>query len=227
MANWSTTTKHEPSSINDGKRYELKDRLSIEQLNNMTENSFYAMEKASEANEKSERALSHALSGGSKIYENGTFVPEFDADRKIPKYGNDIKLAPDNDGGLTDAIITTNARIDNLSFADIDELFSGSLVGGNPLNIDVSQYKYLICFVSSLATYVRGTIILDVNHTNEQTGVTYGNWGSDNHLFFVRHALYISEDKQSITYNNRICYQIGSYIDNHQTNTLVKIVGVK
>lgn len=226
MANWSTTTKHEPSSINNGRRYELRDRVSIEQLNNMTENSFYAMEKASEANEKSERALSHALSGGSKIYENGVFVPEFDADRKIPKYGNDIKLAPDNDGGLTDAIITTNARIDNLSFADIDELWSGSIVGGNPLDIDVSGYKYLICDVKTFDSEV-SSIIIDTSVTSVQMSTPFSSWNTDNHLVLVQYEFRISADKKSISFSNNILYQIGNPINNHSTNKLIRVMGVK
>ena len=82
MTQWSTTTKHEPSSINGGRRYELRDRVSIEQLNNMTENSFYAMDAASEAKEKAEEALSFAQGSGTTVYENGKPVAEFNADKK-------------------------------------------------------------------------------------------------------------------------------------------------
>lgn len=85
MPNWSTTTKHEPSSINNGRRYELRDRVSIEQLNNMTENSFYAMEASSVAKEKAEEALKFAQGSGTTVYENGSPVAEFNADKKVDK----------------------------------------------------------------------------------------------------------------------------------------------
>ena len=222
MTNWSTTTKHEPSSINDGKRYELKDRLSIEQLNNMTENSFYAMETAKEAKEKSEQALSHALSGGSKIYENGIFVPEFDADKKIPKYGNDIKLASDNDGGLTDAIINTNARIDNL----IETIWNGSIIGGNSINVDVSGYKYLICNVKTFDNVI-SSIIIDTSVTSTQMGTPFSSWNQTNGIVLVEYEFTISSDKKSISFSNNIFYHTGSTIGNHSTNTLIKIMGVK
>lgn len=45
MAKWSSSKKHLPSEINSGNQYEIKDRLVLEQLNAITENSFYASEK--------------------------------------------------------------------------------------------------------------------------------------------------------------------------------------
>ena len=45
MAKWSFSKKHLPSEINGGNQYEIKDRLVLEQLNAITENSFYASEK--------------------------------------------------------------------------------------------------------------------------------------------------------------------------------------
>lgn len=57
MPKWNTTTKHEPNSINDGNRYETKDRLSKEVINAITENAFYAMAKADEALEKADSAF--------------------------------------------------------------------------------------------------------------------------------------------------------------------------
>jgi hypothetical protein len=85
MTQWSTTTKHEPESINNGRKYELRDRVSIEQLNNMTENSFYAMHAASDAKEKAEEALSFAQGSGTTVFENGSPVAQFNADKKANK----------------------------------------------------------------------------------------------------------------------------------------------
>ena len=82
MTRWSTTTKHEPESINNGNKYELKDRVSIEQLNNMTENAFYAMDKASDAIKKAEEALGFAQGSGTTVFEGGNPVSQFNADKK-------------------------------------------------------------------------------------------------------------------------------------------------
>lgn len=82
MTRWSTTTKHEPESINNGNKYELKDRVSIEQLNNMTENAFYAMDKASDAIKKAEEALGFAQGSGTTVFVNGEPVSQFNADQK-------------------------------------------------------------------------------------------------------------------------------------------------
>lgn len=57
MAKWDSSVKHETYEINSGNRYEKKDRLSREQLNAITENSFYAVNKSEEALEKSESAF--------------------------------------------------------------------------------------------------------------------------------------------------------------------------
>lgn len=45
MASWSTTTKHEPTEINGGQKYELGDQVSLEQLNAITENTFSTANK--------------------------------------------------------------------------------------------------------------------------------------------------------------------------------------
>lgn len=57
MADWNITQKHEPSEINGGKEYEIKDQVSLEQLNAITENSFYAMNKSDSAVSNSETSL--------------------------------------------------------------------------------------------------------------------------------------------------------------------------
>lgn len=82
MTRWSTTTRHEPESINKGNKYELKDRVSIEQLNNMTENAFYAMDKASDAIKKAEEALGFAQGSGTTVFVKGEPVSQFNADLK-------------------------------------------------------------------------------------------------------------------------------------------------
>lgn len=46
MAKWNTNAKHDVNSINNGNKYDFKDRVSLEQLNAITENSFYASDIA-------------------------------------------------------------------------------------------------------------------------------------------------------------------------------------
>ena len=78
MASWQNI-KHEPSSINGGNQYEEKDRVSKEQLNAITENAFYAVEKADEALEK---ANSSFESNGTVISVGGVqrTTMDFDSD---------------------------------------------------------------------------------------------------------------------------------------------------
>ena len=70
MASWSETTKHTPSKINGGNRYEAKDRVSREQLNAITENSFYAVNQSEDAKTESASALNKATEALNKINEN-------------------------------------------------------------------------------------------------------------------------------------------------------------
>lgn len=135
MANWSTTTKHEPSSINNGRRYELRDRVSIEQLNNMTENSFYAMEASSVAKEKAEEALKFAQGSGTTVYENGSPVSEFNADKKanVTDFENYYTKEQVDDlvstGGSTD--------VDLSNYYTKDETYSKEEVDDKLANLEV------------------------------------------------------------------------------------------
>ena len=62
MAEWNISQKHEPSEINNGNQYTINDDVSLEQLNAITENAFYAMSKSENANNNSNNALSIANS---------------------------------------------------------------------------------------------------------------------------------------------------------------------
>ena len=135
MANWSTTTKHEPSSINNGRRYELRDRVSIEQLNNMTENAFYAMEASSVAKEKAEQALEYAVSGGSRVLENGQFVAEFNADKKV----NTSTLEENyyNKQQVDDILASGSIDVDLSNYYKKSETYSKEEVDDKLANLDV------------------------------------------------------------------------------------------
>ena len=133
MTQWSTTTKHEPSSINKGQRYELKDRVSIEQLNNMTENSFYAMEAASDAKQKAEEALSFAQGSGTTVFEEGKPVAQFDADKKADKTQlNDYYTKEQVDDLLGDPV-----DIDLSNYYTKSETYSKEQVNDLLANLDV------------------------------------------------------------------------------------------
>lgn len=93
MANWSEETKHLPESINGGKQYEAKDRVSREQLNAIVENSFYAAKKSSTAIDTANTALEKAKTTGTQTFVNGDFQnsinftsdPQEQLDNKINK----------------------------------------------------------------------------------------------------------------------------------------------
>lgn len=135
MANWSTTTKHEPSSINNGRRYELRDRVSIEQLNNMTENAFYAMEASSVAKEKAEQALEHAISGGSRVLENGQFVAEFNADKKVDT--ETLEQNYYNKQQVDDILASGSIDVDLSNYYKKSETYSREEVDDKLANLDV------------------------------------------------------------------------------------------
>jgi hypothetical protein len=77
MANWSETTKHSPSDINGGNKYEVKDRVSREQLNAITENSLFAVKKSEEALDKANSAFE---GNGTLVTINGVPQPTWSAD---------------------------------------------------------------------------------------------------------------------------------------------------
>ena len=142
MPNWSTTTKHEPSSINNGRQYELRDRVSIEQLNNMTENSFYAMEASSVAKEKAEEALKFAQGSGTTVYENGSPVAEFNADKKV----NTVTLEKNyyNKQEVDDILASGSVDVDLSDYYKKSETYSKKEVDDKlanlELDIDFSDY---------------------------------------------------------------------------------------
>lgn len=156
MAEWSTTTKHEPSSINGGRKYENRDRLSIEQLNNMTENAFYAMAKSDEAKAESasakqvaDEALAQAQTTGTRVLVNGSFVTEFDSNTKaeksvvneIQQQVNDLETtkAQVDASNLTDENIGSwNTKLGINEKASKTELNTLSLIPSNSGHISIS-----------------------------------------------------------------------------------------
>lgn len=139
MTQWSTTTKHEPESINNGRKYELRDRVSIEQLNNMTENSFYAMHAASDAKEKAEEALSFAQGSGTTVFENGSPVAQFNADKKA----NVTDLNNFYTKEQVDNLIDNNSSdVDLSNYYTKDETYSKQEIDDAISNVDVDLSAY-------------------------------------------------------------------------------------
>lgn len=71
MSTWSKD-KVEPSNINGGNEYEIKDVLSLEAINAIVNNSFYAMDKSEEANSLAEDAVEKANEAIEKANEAGS-----------------------------------------------------------------------------------------------------------------------------------------------------------
>lgn len=114
----------------------------------------------------------------------------------------------------------------DLTKAQIDYIWNGSIIGGNTINVDVSGYKYLICDVKTLDNAI-SPIIIDTSVTSVQIGTPFSNWNQTNGIVLVEYEFAISSDKKSISFSNNIFYHTGSTLGNNSGNTLIKIVGVK
>lgn len=88
MAEWSKN-KVEPLNINGGQEYTLNDNVSLEELNAIANNSFYASDTAHTANtnahnavETANEALEQARSTGTRVTVGGEFQSTWSADTK-------------------------------------------------------------------------------------------------------------------------------------------------
>lgn len=106
MGSWQTTTKHESNEINGGNRYTINDQVSLEQLNAITENSFYAVNKSEEALTKANSAFEN---NGTVVSVGGSPVTtlQFSADPQTQL--NELKDKVDN-VSFGKWKITTNAN---------------------------------------------------------------------------------------------------------------------
>ena len=127
MANWSEETKHLPESINGGKQYEAKDRVSREQLNAIVENSFYAMKKSDTANTNSENAvktandaLAQVQGQGSKVFVGGQFASSVNLDSDPQEQLNNL-----------DTNKADKEQLDNKANKDLSNLKSAILSSFN------------------------------------------------------------------------------------------------
>lgn len=59
MAAWSDTTKHLPSTINSGNQYNVDDDVSLQELNALAENAFYAARVAENAQAATNNGISY------------------------------------------------------------------------------------------------------------------------------------------------------------------------
>lgn len=122
MSKWNTTTKHEPNSINDGNRYETKDRLSKEVVNAITENAFYAMAKADEALEKADSAFQ---GNGTIITLNGQSQASMEVDSTPQESGTDRLITS---AGVANALKNFTPSDDNkYDDTELRELIDGKV----------------------------------------------------------------------------------------------------
>ena len=122
MASWNTTTKHEPNSINNGNKYEKKDRLSLENVNTITENSFYAVRKAEDALEKAESAFK---GNGTIVTLNGESVASIDVDTTPQESGTNRLITS---AGVANALKNFTPSDDNkYDDTELRELIDGKV----------------------------------------------------------------------------------------------------
>ena len=76
MAEWNKN-KVEPSAINNGQEFKLKDNLAIDELNAIVNNSFYASDKAKRAEELAESVVK---GNGTNVTIDGKIQGEWSAD---------------------------------------------------------------------------------------------------------------------------------------------------
>lgn len=207
MANWDSNVKHEPSEINAGNRYEKKDRLSREQLNAITENSFYAVSKSDEALEKADSAFT----GNGTIARVGgvskAFL-DFDSDPQEQLNKTEkTEVIYDMDGG-----------------SSLDWEMSGGLRNDYSKVIDTSEYERLLCtyvYSSNVATF-----IVDLTKQGETKGMGIGGIGYDSYgtnLGFFTGEVSVSADRQSLSVKIFNAFQAG-YYDSY--GCISKIIGV-
>lgn len=121
MASWSKTTKHEPNEINKGNQYTRDNVVPIEQLNAITENSFYAVDKADEALTKANSAFEN---NGTVVSVGGTPVANLsftsDPQQQIGEINTtNISQALEISGLHTAVANTANKDLSNVTYPEI------------------------------------------------------------------------------------------------------------
>lgn len=127
MANWSVSTKHLPNEINGGKQYELKDRVSRDSLNALAENSFYAMNKSDEANDRSstaEQKANEALtkvteSLGSSVFVSGVIQSKVDFSADPQQQINELNENKANLDDIPDTSSLAKQDLSNVTYPQI------------------------------------------------------------------------------------------------------------
>lgn len=230
MVSWNINQKHEPSSINNGNRYEKKDRFSIENVNAITENSFYAVNKAEEAREMAENAF---LNDGTVTYIDGVAQKS-------------LNFSSDPQTQINSVVGTANENARKLQYVEQVEViydkddstkdwgYSGGInsngltattVGGK----DFSKYKYLKVYVfnySSVGENGFGEIIvrLDLLTTsNTYSGRNVIGITTESGIVYnSTQVVTINQDKTELRYIGANVYSNGGF----SNGAIYKIEGV-
>ena len=127
-------------------------------------------------------------------------------------------------GELVPVAGNSGGSASSLSFKTI---WTGSIIGGNLLDINVSKYKYLIC-----SCYIHGVykhnFIYDIESGGQQASVAWTDKSTDNNII----TLYVILEKTTngLMFSTRFVYDFpttGNTVDNNVAFTLIKIVGVR
>lgn len=178
MASWQNI-KHEPSSINGGNQYEEKDRVSKEQLNAITENAFYAVEKADEALDKANSAFE---GNGTLVTIDGvrqsTWSADFAESERQKSLGEDGAIVHENDIADVEHIETVYDMTS--SDSSINWGYTSGIIGLTSVeNKDFSKYKKLIVHSYSIGISLETDIDLTNEHPTRFVGSAVG-LSSDN-----------------------------------------------
>lgn len=184
MADWSKN-KADPSAINSGKEYEQKDRVSREQLNAITNNAFYAVEKSEEALEKANSAFEG----------NGTIV-RVDG---VPQAYIDFDSDPQ---AQLDKAERTEVIYDMDSGSPLDWGKTGGIAnGGSVSGKDFSKYKRLRCYLRCGSQFP----VVEVDLTAPSRILSGGNYNGTDNSYYVESlgqllvSITVSGDKTSIS----------------------------
>ena len=235
MANWSKN-KTLPANINNGNEYAVDDNVSLENLNAITNNSFYAVDKAEEAYTEAHSAF---MNNGTIVSVNA--VPQtslsFSSD---PQTQISLMQSSIEDRANKDASNLSSANVTSwktaLKFEQVDLVYdkdsddssinlgyTSGIQSGIGLGKDFSKYKqlriYYQCYFGSDSNYgaTSNCLILDCQNAQYTSGypapsyfasVTVAYHTPTDYQYNMSISSQLTEDKATLY--NRFSFNVSS-----------------